>query len=170
MENFQNQNASSTNTTPTSTNTPTSNTNPTSTTAGSATDSNGKQPQVLTSRKRNVDDRKKSQIYDHFTKLDNDPKTPRAECNYCENNYACHTIINETSNIWSHLKVRKKFHFMVDKKQKNLVLESKKEKGESGDRNVGTLKVISYNYDECRQALVQMVIIDELPFNFMEGK
>jgi hypothetical protein len=59
---------------------------------------------------------------------------------------------------------------MVDKKQKNLVLESKKEKGESGDRNVGTLKVISYNYDECRQALVQMVIIDELPFNFMEGK
>jgi hypothetical protein len=59
---------------------------------------------------------------------------------------------------------------MVDKKQKNLVLESKKEKGESGDRNVGTLKAISYNYDECRQALVQMVIIDELPFNFMEGK
>jgi hypothetical protein len=59
---------------------------------------------------------------------------------------------------------------MVDKKQKNLVLESKKEKGESGDRNVGTLKVISYNYDECRQALVQMVIIDELPFNFMKGK
>jgi hypothetical protein len=59
---------------------------------------------------------------------------------------------------------------MVDKKQKNLVLESKKEKGESGDRNVGTLKVISYNYDECRQALVQMVIIDELPFNFIEGK
>jgi hypothetical protein len=62
MENFQNQNVSSTNTTPTSTNAPTSNTNPTSTTAGSATDSKGKQPQVLTSRKKNVDDRKKSQI------------------------------------------------------------------------------------------------------------
>jgi len=62
MENFQNQNVSSTNTTPTSTNALTSNTNPTSTTAGSATDSKGKQPQVLTSRKKNVDDRKKSQI------------------------------------------------------------------------------------------------------------
>jgi hypothetical protein len=61
MENLQNQNASSTSTTPTSTNAPTSNTNPTSTTIGSTTDNKGKQPQVLTSRKRNVDDRKKSQ-------------------------------------------------------------------------------------------------------------
>jgi hypothetical protein len=35
-----------------------------------------------------------------------------------------------------------------------------------GDRNVGTLQVIGYNYDECRQSLAKMVIIDELPFNF----
>jgi hypothetical protein len=61
MENLQNQNASFTSTTPTSINAPTSNTNPTSTTIGSTTDNKGKQPQVLTSRKRNVDDRKKSQ-------------------------------------------------------------------------------------------------------------
>jgi hypothetical protein len=59
MENLQNQNALSTGTTPTSTNVSTSNTNPTSTTAGSATDNKGKQLQVLTSRKRNVDDKKK---------------------------------------------------------------------------------------------------------------
>jgi hypothetical protein len=61
MENLQNQNASFTSTIPTSINAPTSNTNPTSTTIGSTTDNKGKQPQVLTSRKRNVDDRKKSQ-------------------------------------------------------------------------------------------------------------
>lgn len=60
MENLQNQNALSTGTTPTSTNVSTSNTNPTSTTAGSATDNKGKQLQVLTSRKRNVDDKKKN--------------------------------------------------------------------------------------------------------------
>jgi len=62
-------------------------------------DNKGKQPQVLTSRERNVDDRKKSQILDHFTKLNGDPKTPKAECNYYRNDYACHTILNETSNI-----------------------------------------------------------------------
>ena len=38
---------------------PTSNINPTLTTAGSTTDNKGKQPQVFTSRKRNVNDRKK---------------------------------------------------------------------------------------------------------------
>jgi len=51
-----------------------------------------------------------------------------------------------------------------------LVLEPKKEDSELGDQSVGTLKAIGYNYNECRQALVKMVIIDELPFNFVEGK
>jgi hypothetical protein len=31
-------------------------------------------------------------------------------------------------------------------------------------------KAIGYNYDECRQSLVKMVIIDELSFNFVEDK
>jgi hypothetical protein len=35
---------------------------------------------------------------------------------------------------------------------------------------MGTLKAIGYDYDECRKALVKMVIINELPFNFVEGK
>jgi predicted cupin superfamily sugar epimerase len=35
---------------------------------------------------------------------------------------------------------------------------------------MGTLKTIGYDYDEYRQALVKMVIIDELLFNFVEGK
>jgi hypothetical protein len=72
--------------------------------------------------------------------------------------------------MWSHLKVYKKFSFVVDKNQKNLVLEPKKEDGELGDQSVGTLKAIGYNYNECRQAPVKMVIMDELPFNFVEGK
>jgi len=169
MENPQIQNALSTSTTPTSTNSPTSKTNAESTTAGSTTDTKGKQPQVLASRKRNADDKKKSQIWDHFTKLDVDPKAPKGECNYCGKHVACHTIVNGTSNMWSHLKVCKKFPFVVDKKQKVLVLEPKIEKGELGEQNVGTLKAICYNYDECRQALAKMVIIDELPFNFVEG-
>jgi len=62
METTQIQNASSTGTTPTSTTSPTSKTIAESTNAGSITDTKGKQPQVLTSRKRNAEDRKKSQI------------------------------------------------------------------------------------------------------------
>jgi len=144
METTQIQNASSTGTAPTSTTSPTSKTNTESTNAGSTTDTKGKQPQVFASRKRNAEDRKKSQIWDHFT------KAPRAECNYCGKHYACHTIVNDTSNMWSHLKVCKKFPFVVDKKQKVLVLEPKIENGELGEQNTGSLKTIGYNYDECR--------------------
>jgi len=157
MENLQNQNASSTGTTPTSIIAPASNTNPTSTTVVSTTENKGKQLQVFASRKRNVDDKKKSQIWDHFTKLDGDPTTPRAECNYCGKDYTCHTIIKGISNMWSHLKVCKKFPFMVDKKQNFLVLEPNKVGDELGDRSVGTLKAIGYDYDECRKTLVKMV-------------
>ena len=58
METTQIQNASSTGTTPTSTTSSTSKTNAKSTNAGSTTNTKGKQPQVLTFRKRNVEDRK----------------------------------------------------------------------------------------------------------------
>ena len=70
----------------------------------------------------------------------------------------------------SHLKVCKKFPFVVDKKQKLLVLEPKKDSDESEDKNMGTLKAIGFNHEECRLALAQMIIIDELPFKFVEGR
>uniref|UniRef100_A0A6N2LGG6 BED-type domain-containing protein n=1 Tax=Salix viminalis TaxID=40686 RepID=A0A6N2LGG6_SALVM len=129
---MENQNVSSIDTTPTST----------TAGSGSVTNDRGKQPEVLILGKRNVDDRKKSQIWRHFTKLDGDPSKPRAACNYCRRHYACHTILNGTSNMWSHLKGCKKFPFVVDKKQKLLVLEPKKDSDESADKNMGTLKAI----------------------------
>ena len=33
---------------------------------------------------------------------------------------------------------------------------------------MGTLKAIGYNHEECRLALAKIIIIDELPFNFVE--
>jgi hypothetical protein len=59
MENLKNQNVSSTGIISTSTNAPASNINPTSTTAGSTMDNKGKQLQILASREKNVDDKKK---------------------------------------------------------------------------------------------------------------
>ena len=60
MENLQIQSDSSIATTPISINSPNPKTNLESTTTRSTTDTKGKQPQVLTSRKRNADERKKS--------------------------------------------------------------------------------------------------------------
>jgi hypothetical protein len=54
--------------------------------------------------------------------------------------------------------------------QKVLVVKPKIEEDELEDQNVRTLKVIYYNYDECRHALAKIVIIDELPSNFVESQ
>jgi len=62
--------------------------------------------------------RKTSQIWDHFKKLDGNVEAPRAACMYCGKDYACHPILNGTSNMWSHLDVCKKFPFVIDRKQK----------------------------------------------------
>ena len=93
--------------------------------------------------------RKTSQIWDHFKKLDGNVKAPRAACMYCEKDYACHTILNGTSKMWSHLSVCKKFPFVIDRKQKTLVLEPKPkiEGGDNGEENLVIVKAAGYNYE-----------------------
>ena len=54
------------------------------------------------------------QIWDHFKKLEGNPMAPRPTCMYCEKDYACHTILNGTSNMWNHLGVCKNFPFVID--------------------------------------------------------
>ncbi|KAF7822187.1 zinc finger BED domain-containing protein RICESLEEPER 2-like [Senna tora] len=55
----------------------------------------------------------------------------------------------------------------VDKKQKTLTYEKKPE--EDGDP-VGKLKIDTFDQHECRMALAQMIIVDELPFRFVENE
>jgi hypothetical protein len=56
-----------------------------------------------------------------------------------EKNYKFGITLQNLMVILNNLKYAKSFLFVVDKKQKVLVLEPKKEVGESGDQNVGTL-------------------------------
>ena len=62
------------------------------------------------------------------------------------------------------MKVYKKGPFSKDDKQKTLSFQAKRE-GES-DSNV--LVVVNYNEERIRLALARMIIIDELPFKFVE--
>ncbi|KAM7497634.1 hypothetical protein LguiA_022048 [Lonicera macranthoides] len=50
-----------------------------------------------------------------------------------------------------------------DLKQKTLGFQSKK--GENREN----LVAVGYNYEACRKALAEMIVIDELPFKFVEG-
>ncbi|KAL9170582.1 hypothetical protein ABFS82_04G154100 [Erythranthe guttata] len=69
-----------------------------------------------------------------------------------------------TGNLINHLQLQcKKYPYrLVDDKQKTLVY--------GNDASSITLKFVSYSYEECRLKLVEMVILDELPFKIVEGE
>jgi hypothetical protein len=55
---------------------------------------------------------------------------------------------------------------------KTLVLEPKPiiEGGDNGEENQLTIKAVGYIFKECRKALGKMIILDELPSNFIENQ
>ncbi|KAF7831736.1 zinc finger BED domain-containing protein RICESLEEPER 2-like [Senna tora] len=55
---------------------------------------------------------------------------------------------------------------IVDKKQKKLGIEKKPKEEDDG---LVKLKVLEFNQEECRIALAKMIIMDELPFRFVEN-
>ena len=63
-----------------------------------------------------------------------------------------------------HMKVCKKWPFSRDDKQKNLYFQAKRE----GESSSNVLVVANYSEERIRLALVRMIVIDELPFKFME--
>ena len=63
-----------------------------------------------------------------------------------------------------HMKVCKKWPFPRDNKQKILSFQAKRE-GESGSN---VLVVANYSEERIRLALARMIVIDELPFKFVE--
>jgi len=56
--------------------------------------------------------------------------------------------------------------------KKKLVLEPRPiiKGGNNREENLVTIKAVGYSYEECRKALEKMIILDELPFNFVENQ
>lgn len=111
--------------------------------------------------------RLRSYVWDHFTRNLTNPLKPRAICKYCGTSYACHSKANGTTAMKTHLEVGcKKYPFRtMDKKQKTLGFEPK-----LGTDGVGNLVAVSFNVEACKNALAEMIIIDELPFKFVDGE
>ena len=106
----------------------------------------------------------KSEIWDHFTRVkkEDGSYSNKAACNYCVSEYSCSSI-NGTSSLWKHLKNCKKYPGnVVDKKQKTLCFQSTGEECEN--------QLVNWKFEQelCRKALARMIIIDELPFKFVE--
>ncbi|KAF7812639.1 zinc finger BED domain-containing protein RICESLEEPER 2-like [Senna tora] len=84
-----------------------------------------------------------------------------------EKEYACGSKSHGTSTLNRHLnECPSNPNRIVDKKQKKLGIEKKPEEEDDG---LVKLKVLEYNQEECRIALAKMIIMDELPFRFVEN-
>ncbi|KAA0065439.1 zinc finger BED domain-containing protein RICESLEEPER 2-like [Cucumis melo var. makuwa] len=106
-----------------------------------------------------------STVWDHFTKLEEN--SSRCTCNYCDKEYCCDTTSCGTSTLWKHLKNQcKKYPYKeVEVGQTILTLQTSTS-GKSGSNFVTSL----FSQQLCREACAKMIIVDELPFKFIENE
>uniref|UniRef100_A0A9I9ED14 BED-type domain-containing protein n=1 Tax=Cucumis melo TaxID=3656 RepID=A0A9I9ED14_CUCME len=107
-------------------------------------------------------------VWDHFERLKGDPNDPHAKCKYCGVVYACHSKRNGIGTMKHHLENCKKYPYQKKRDQTQMTLAFKP-KDKVGD-NSSQLVCESFSLDGCQDALVEMIIVDELPFKFVEGK
>ncbi|KAF7113208.1 hypothetical protein RHSIM_RhsimUnG0150000 [Rhododendron simsii] len=107
-------------------------------------------------------DRYRSPAWDHFEQIKEGGET-WGECKYCKKRYEADSKKHGVSNFKAHIPVCPLYPLRDQHGQQNL---SFKVNGGGGGVDVVT-SVFSFN--ECKRALAEMVIIDELPFRFVEG-
>ncbi|KAL4021214.1 hypothetical protein IC575_020006 [Cucumis melo] len=100
-----------------------------------------------------------SSVWEHFIKVEGcDPKYPRAACKHCGASYACDSKRNGTTNLKRHLEKCKMY---VNPLEDNVEGEGDSE---------SNLMTASFTQENCRKMLARMVILDELPFKFVESE
>ncbi|KAK9091066.1 hypothetical protein Sjap_024243 [Stephania japonica] len=115
-----------------------------------------------------------SEAWDYFTIREEEPNKPRAYCKFCPKSYACHSKSCGTKNLILHLekcsnpnhpwKIENERH---PSKQANLCFSSTHD-GSSAESTVH-LFATTHDYHNCRRLLTRMIILDELPFKFVEN-
>ncbi|OMO98567.1 putative Zinc finger, BED-type [Corchorus olitorius] len=93
---------------------------------------------------------------------------PMARCNYCGAPYKAHTKRNGTTSMKNHLESCAKNPLVIaakerDSRQSKLALSKNKD----GEGSIGTWV---FSQETTRKSLARMIILDELPFKFVEGR
>ena len=111
--------------------------------------------------------KERSSVWNHFTKfIDNNDK-PRAKCNYCATDYSCDTKAG-TSTLWGHLTRCDSNPTNPPTDQTHLAFNTTRvvETGEMKH----SLQAWRFDQQKCRNAIAEMIIIDELPLKFVENE
>ena len=111
----------------------------------------------ITKKRKEMDPR--SLAWQHFEKVFENGVLVKAKCLHCKQYYAANTTRNGTSGLKQHLNYRCKVYkppTVAPGIQKLLNIQN---------NNLETWK---FEQEVCRRALVEMIILDELPFSFVE--
>ncbi|KAG7548602.1 Ribonuclease H-like superfamily [Arabidopsis suecica] len=100
---------------------------------------------------------KRAPIWEHFLQREDPTKS---YCKYCLAEIGCDSKKVGTSPMIGHIKVCKHYKDWVDKENQKVL---------SGD-NKGNLKVIKYDPHLFRRSVNEMVVVNELPFSFVESE
>nr|KAJ0191201.1 hypothetical protein LSAT_V11C800389740 [Lactuca sativa] len=103
----------------------------------------------------------RSKVWKEFERYKDENGVQKCKCKHCGGgNYKCESGVYGTKNLGYHLTRCKAYLDKVNGGQKQQVFQH-------GDEN----KLSSWKFDqnECRKALAHMLVVDELPFSFVEG-
>lgn len=108
--------------------------------------------------------RKRSFVWEHYDSFVNIKGEHKSKCKYCPKEYFSDTKVHGTSTLRNHLRQCDFYPGNKPGAQTNIAFQT-------GDDDDGR-KMIAWKFDQqsIRKALAYMMIVDELPFKFVEGK
>ncbi|XP_077240361.1 zinc finger BED domain-containing protein RICESLEEPER 2-like [Tasmannia lanceolata] len=119
---------------------------------------------VATSQKRKGM-KPRSGVWENFAKFANEEGETKGRCNYCEKELFCDPRKNGTTALWNHINSCRKFP--SNKSTKQTLLNLKPITGQEGD-GIGSLTNWKFDQESIRNASARMIIVDELPFKYVE--
>ncbi|KAM0037822.1 putative transcription factor/ chromatin remodeling BED-type(Zn) family [Helianthus debilis subsp. tardiflorus] len=110
---------------------------------------------------------KRAPVWNHFTEFYDSSGKRMAKCNYCARVFNVSSNKCGTSPLNNHLPACPSNPNKESSNQTNLVFGN-----ESKVDNESKVNLLAWKFDQqaCRRAIVQMIIIDELPFKFVENR
>ena len=128
-----------------------------------------KQPDVAIAKnqEKNKDSDSRSKAWEHFEKIyDEQGKLVKARCIYCAKKLEADPKKNGTSSIRRHVLICMKNPNPKETRQTLLTLQPDVHCSDP----VGVLGTWKFDNEAIRNALSNMVIVDEVPFKFVEGE
>jgi len=134
-----------------------------------ANNQQNEQPPAVVSGKKRKEVYSRSRVWDHFVRIkDSKNITIQARCIYCAKVYKCESKKHGISSLITHMLSCLKNPHSKDTRQSLLTIQAVNT-SDSSETIVGEIEAWVFNQDSIRRALVKMIIIDELPFRFVEG-